>query len=185
MFIEIYNEDLRDLLDTQCDAKLKIVKDEIGDIVVRGATALAIDTTNCETATRQLHNALIKAQRNREMASTSLNDSSSRGHTIVSLTVSGELDGMRRRGALHLVDLAGSERIEKSGVGGDAARLKESVSVNKSLTFLGSVFSALADKASHVPYRNSKLTHMLQVRHSIANAVRTPILTKNAGLPLW
>lgn len=62
------------------------------------------------------------------------------------------------------MDLAGSERIDRSGVGNDAQRLRETQSINKSLSCLADVFSALSSKASHVPFRNSKLTYLMQVR---------------------
>lgn len=68
------------------------------------------------------------------------------------------------QGVLHLVDLAGSERLDRSGVGNDAQRLRETQSINKSLSCLADVFSSLSSKASHVPFRNSKLTYLMQVR---------------------
>lgn len=71
------------------------------------------------------------------------------------------------QGVLHLVDLAGSERLDRSGVGSDAQRLKETQNINKSLSCLADVFSALSAKASHVPFRNSKLTYLMQVRRQI------------------
>lgn len=70
---------------------------------------------------------------------------------------------MYDQGVLHLVDLAGSERLDRSGVGGDAQRLRETQSINKSLSCLADVFSALSAKSSHVPFRNSKLTYLMQV----------------------
>lgn len=68
------------------------------------------------------------------------------------------------KGVLHLVDLAGSERLDRSGVGNDAQRLRETQAINKSLSCLADVFTALSAKSSHVPFRNSKLTYLMQVR---------------------
>ncbi|WVZ99310.1 hypothetical protein U9M48_044633 [Paspalum notatum var. saurae] len=101
-------------------------------------------------------------QANRAVGSTALNERSSRSHSILTVHVRG-LDlknGSTSRGCLHLIDLAGSERVEKSEVTGD--RLKEAQYINKSLSALGDVIFALAQKSAHVPYRNSKLTQVLQ-----------------------
>ncbi|KAM0834981.1 hypothetical protein ACQ4PT_063228 [Festuca glaucescens] len=96
------------------------------------------------------------------VGSTALNERSSRSHSILTVHVRG-LDvknGSTSRGCLHLIDLAGSERVERSEATGD--RLKEAQHINKSLSALGDVIFALAQKNAHVPYRNSKLTQVLQ-----------------------
>ena len=72
--------------------------------------------------------------------------------------------GQSRSGVLNMVDLAGSERLSKSLAGDDAKTLKETQSINTSLSVFGQVFSALLSKSAHVPFRSSKLTHMLQVK---------------------
>lgn len=74
------------------------------------------------------------------------------------------------QGVLHLVDLAGSERLDRSCVGNDAQRLRETQNINKSLSCLADVFAALSAKSSHVPYRNSKLTYLMQVRPSVRSS---------------
>ncbi|KAG6508435.1 hypothetical protein ZIOFF_033809 [Zingiber officinale] len=101
-------------------------------------------------------------QKNRVVGSTALNDRSSRSHSCLTVHVQGRdmTSETVLRGCLHLVDLAGSERVDKSEVTGE--RLKEAQHINKSLSALGDVISALAQKSSHVPYRNSKLTQLLQ-----------------------
>ncbi|KAL7192393.1 hypothetical protein ACSBR2_024261 [Camellia fascicularis] len=100
--------------------------------------------------------------RNRAMAATALNERSSRSHSVVTIHVHG-MDmktSTSLRGSLHLVDLAGSERVDRSEVTGD--RLKEAQHINKSLAALGDVIFALSQKSPHIPYRNSKLTQVLQ-----------------------
>merc|ERR1712165_468707 len=104
--------------------------------------------------------------KNRSVGSTDMNEQSSRSHAIFTVTIECSEkgpDGKQhvRVGKLHLVDLAGSERQSKTGATGQ--RLKEATKINLSLSTLGNVISALVDgKSSHVPYRNSKLTRLLQ-----------------------
>ncbi|GFP99312.1 kinesin kp1 [Phtheirospermum japonicum] len=99
---------------------------------------------------------------NRAVGATALNERSSRSHSILTVHVRGvdlETNAVLR-GCLHLVDLAGSERVDRSEATGD--RLREAQHINKSLSALGDVIFALAQKSAHVPYRNSKLTQVLQ-----------------------
>ncbi|CAN0875567.1 Kinesin-like protein KIN-14S [Linum grandiflorum] len=98
----------------------------------------------------------------RVVGSTSANKQSSRSHCLLRVRAKGEnlIEGKKTMSHLWLVGLAGSERVGKIEVEGE--RLKESPSINKTLSALGEAISALASKTSHIPYRNSKLTHMLK-----------------------
>jgi len=104
--------------------------------------------------------ALDRGNANRAKASTNLNEHSSRSHMILRVDVTSGVGETKNKGTLFLVDLAGSERVRKSEVEGQA--LKEAQHINKSLSALGNVMEALDRKSSHVPYRDSKLTHLLQ-----------------------
>ncbi|GMH20457.1 hypothetical protein Nepgr_022298 [Nepenthes gracilis] len=114
------------------------------------------------SSTSEVINLMNLGQRNRAVGATALNDRSSRSHSCLTVHVQGRdlTSGIILRGCMHLVDLAGSERVDKSEVTGD--RLKEAQHINRSLSALGDVIASLAQKNSHVPYRNSKLTQLLQ-----------------------
>lgn len=104
---------------------------------------------------------LGKGNKNRATASTSLNETSSRSHMVLWVDITSGFEGQDgNKGTLFLVDLAGSERVKKSEVAGD--HMKEAGHINKSLSALGNVMEALDRKSSHIPYRDSKLTYLLQ-----------------------
>ena len=102
------------------------------------------------------------ASKHRSVCSTSMNAQSSRSHSVFTLHLEGvnEKRGISLKGALNLVDLAGSERVKKSKVTGD--KLKEAAAINKSLSALSTVFMKIGAGATHVPFRDSKLTYLLQ-----------------------
>jgi kinesin family member C1 len=170
-FLEIYNENLKDLLTSMKNGKVSSSSDKLsikrnreGKSFVDGLVQIPIDVNDSLAGMQQLEALMIVAARSRSVASTKMNSQSSRSHSVFMLHLNGynEESGATVNGALNLCDLAGSERLDRSGAGADATRLRETQSINKSLSCLGDVFNALATGASHVPYRNSKLTYLLQ-----------------------
>ncbi|RKK80976.1 Kinesin-like protein klpA [Fusarium oxysporum] len=158
-FVEVYNEELNDLLtpNERSAKRLEIRHDE-----ARKQTTI----TNCKSvrldSPSSVETMLEEAQNNRSVAATKANERSSRSHSIFILKLIGEnsATGERCEGTLNLVDLAGSERLKHSQAEGD--RMKETQNINKSLSCLGDVIEALGRGSGHIPYRNSKLTHLLQ-----------------------
>jgi len=172
-FLEIYNEELKDLLvemgsggppSSRDPQKLAIKRSRDGKSYVDGLTEVPIETADSGTGMQQLDALMKIAARSRSVASTKMNAQSSRSHSVFMLHLRGynQESGAEVHGALNLCDLAGSERLDRSGANADAKRLRETQAINKSLSCLGDVFNALAQKSSHVPYRNSKLTYLLQ-----------------------
>ena len=108
--------------------------------------------------------AINQASKKRAVSATNMNERSSRSHLVFTLTMRGvhRETGETREGVLNLVDLAGSERLSRSGSAECPKLLKEAQCINKSLSTLGNVIGALHRQSTHVPYRDSKLTHLLQ-----------------------
>ncbi|XP_029448091.1 kinesin-like protein KIFC2 isoform X3 [Rhinatrema bivittatum] len=156
--VEIYNEVIRDLLgkDSQEKLDIKLHPDGSGQLHVPGLTSVEVSSF------RRIKKVLLVGRRNRATYCTNMNDRSSRSHALLTVTITGTdlTTGAKTSGKLNLVDLAGSERVWKSGAEGE--RLKEAQNINRSLLALGEVIQALRAKQGHVPFRNSKLTYLLQ-----------------------
>lgn len=174
-FIELYNEDLRDLLSPDEGAKLKIYDDNSRKghttTVVQGMEERHI--TSAADGLRWLQEGSVR----RQVAATKCNDLSSRSHTVFTITVHTKKAGEDGEdylcaGKLNLVDLAGSENIQRSGA--ENKRAAEAGLINKSLLTLGRVINALVDRSPHIPYRESKLTRLLQ--DSLGGRTKTCII---------
>ncbi|GAB4823683.1 hypothetical protein N2152v2_010729 [Parachlorella kessleri] len=156
--VEVYNEEYKDLLGKGPPAgkKHQVTHDDKGNTSV--SYVEAVDVSKPE----RVQALLDKAMKQRSVGATAMNEHSSRSHMVFILYIDGinEGAGQEVHGVLNLIDLAGSERLSRSAVTGD--RLKETQNINKSLSALGDVIAALASKEQHVPYRNSKLTYLLQ-----------------------
>ncbi|PHT61417.1 Kinesin-4 [Capsicum annuum] len=155
--LEVYNEQIRDLLAPPTTSKkLEIKQAPEGFHHVPGLVEAKVE--NIE----EVWNVLQTGSSARAVGSNNVNEHSSRSHCMLCIMVTAKnlIDGECTKSKLWLVDLAGSERLAKTDVQGD--RLKEAQNINRSLSALGDVISALANRSSHIPYRNSKLTHLLQ-----------------------
>ncbi|CDW81244.1 kinesin motor domain containing protein [Stylonychia lemnae] len=165
-YLEIYNEQILDLLcfasgkNQAAGENLKVKEDPNKGIYVQDLTNVVVKTVP------ELEKLLNAGVKNRKVGETAMNKDSSRSHSIFTIyveTAEDTQDGNQKFkvGKLNLVDLAGSERQSKTGATGD--RLKEAQKINLSLSALGNVISALVDgKSQHIPYRDSKLTRLLQ-----------------------
>ncbi|XP_072684111.1 kinesin-like protein KIF17 isoform X4 [Canis lupus baileyi] len=159
-YLEIYNEDVRDLLGADTKQKLELKEHPEKGVYVKGLSMHTVhNVAQCERV-------MEAGWKNRSVGYTLMNKDSSRSHSI--FTISIEIYAVDERGKdhlragkLNLVDLAGSERQSKTGATGE--RLKEATKINLSLSALGNVISALVDgRCKHIPYRDSKLTRLLQ-----------------------
>ncbi|XP_031204476.1 kinesin-like protein KIFC1 isoform X1 [Mastomys coucha] len=165
-YVEIYNETVRDLLATGTR------KGQGGECEIRraGPGSEELTVTNARyvpvSCEKEVEALLHLAHQNRAVARTAQNERSSRSHSVFQLQISGEhaARGLHCGAPLNLVDLAGSERLDPGlALGpGERDRLRETQAINSSLSTLGLVIMALSNKESHVPYRNSKLTYLLQ-----------------------
>ncbi|KAF6149912.1 hypothetical protein GIB67_008633, partial [Kingdonia uniflora] len=136
---------------------ISFARKNIMNYMSNGGISLLDATMHLVKSTNDVLNLMKLGEMNRFVSSTALNNRSSRSHSVLTVHVQGkDISGNIQRSCLHLVDLVGSERVDKSEVTGD--RLKEAQYINGSLSCLGDVITALAQKNSHIPYRNSKLT---------------------------
>ncbi|EFQ99554.1 carboxy-terminal kinesin 2 [Nannizzia gypsea CBS 118893] len=161
-FVEVYNENINDLLGRAEEFDKK--KHEIRHDLQKCQTTVTNVNTVCLDSPEKVESILQRAWANRSVAATKANERSSRSHSVFILRLVGDnsITGEHSEGTLNLVDLAGSERLSHSGSTGE--RLKETQNINKSLSCLGDVISALGQgkEGTHIPYRNSKLTYLLQ-----------------------
>ena len=174
-FIELYNEELRDLISPDDSAKLKIYDDNNkkghSTTVVQG-----MEESHIKTAVEGVK-LLQHGSHKRQVAATKCNDLSSRSHTVFTVTAYIKRTGDNGEdyvsaGKLNLVDLAGSENIQRSGA--ENKRAAEAGLINRSLLTLGRVINALVDRSQHIPYRESKLTRLLQ--DSLGGRTKTCII---------
>lgn len=167
-YMEIYMERIRDLLVPQND-NLPIHEDKQRGVYVKGLGEFYVGSVD------EVYQVLERGGNSRAVAATNMNQESSRSHSIFVIEVAQKNveSGAARSGRLFLVDLAGSEKVGKTGASGQT--LEEAKKINKSLSALGMVINALSDgKSTHVPYRDSKLTRILQ--ESLGGNSRTTLI---------
>ncbi|CAM4687115.1 unnamed protein product [Leuciscus chuanchicus] len=166
-YMEIYNEKVRDLLDPKGSRQaLRVREHNVLGPYVDGLSRLAV------TSYKDIESLMSEGNKSRTVAATNMNEESSRSHAVFNIILTHTLRDLKtgtsgeKVSKLSLVDLAGSERADKTGAGGE--RLKEGSNINRSLTTLGLVISALAEqgagrnKSKFVPYRDSVLTWLLK-----------------------
>ncbi|XP_058251832.1 kinesin-like protein KIFC3 isoform X2 [Hemibagrus wyckioides] len=173
--VEIYNEVLRDLLSKDGEKlDIKINPDGTGQLHVPGLRIKEVKNF------QHIKKILATARRNRITFGTQMNQHSSRSHALLTITVQGTdlATGTKTTGKLNLVDLAGSERVSKSGAEGE--RLKEAQNINRSLLALGDVIQALRGRQTYIPFRNSRLTYLLQ--DSLGKGNKTAMVVQISSL---
>ena len=169
--MEIYKEQLRDLLqmDGGASSKLQIRDDPARGIFIQGLKEVYVASPD------ELLGVMREGSSNRAMSATNMNEQSSRSHSIFQIVLQqrNTQDGIVKTGKLNLVDLAGSEMVKKTRASGE--RLEEAKTINKSLSALGNVINSLTDgKSTHIPYRDSKLTRVLQ--ESLGGNAKTALI---------
>ncbi|KAJ2982277.1 hypothetical protein NUW58_g6478 [Xylaria curta] len=165
-YMEIYMERIRDLLAPQND-NLPVHEEKNRGVYVKGLLEIYVSSVE------EVFEVMKRGGNARAVAATNMNQESSRSHSIFVITVTQKNleTGSMKSGQLFLVDLAGSEKVGKTGASGQT--LEEAKKINKSLSALGMVINALTDgKSSHVPYRDSKLTRILQESLGVTTMLR-------------
>ncbi|KAI9989268.1 hypothetical protein PInf_019429 [Phytophthora infestans] len=171
-FLQLYNEELKDLLDPDTDKKLRLMED-----VKRGGIYCMNLLEITATTAKHVYELVNTGVKNRITSETLMNENSSRSHSIFTIRIHSKEhnaagEDLLRVGQLNLVDLAGSECVGRSGARN--ARAREAGTINQSLLTLGRVITALVDNLPHVPYRDSKLTRLLQ--ESLGGRAKTTII---------
>src|SRR3984957_16824544 len=167
-YMEIYMERIRDLLAPQND-NLPIHEEKNRGVYVKGLLELYVSSVD------EVYEVMRRGAMTRAVAATNMNQESSRSHSIFVITITQKNveTGSSKSGQLFLVDLAGSEKVGKTGASGQT--LEEAKKINKSLSALGMVINSLTDgKSTHIPYRDSKLTRILQ--ESLGGNSRTTLI---------